>query len=41
MRRRACRTVRTIADQIHEDSLRASFLNQPDVRAVLGTVDSP
>jgi tetratricopeptide (TPR) repeat protein len=39
LRRRACKTVRTIASQIHEDSLRASFLNQSSVRSVLGTIE--
>jgi hypothetical protein len=35
MRQRAREIVRTIADHIHQAALRASFLNLPDVRAVL------
>ena len=38
-RQRAAEIVKTIADQIHQAPLRASFLNLPDVQAVLETVE--
>ncbi len=39
LRQRACEIVRTIADHIDQAALRASFLNLPDVRAILETIE--
>jgi len=39
LRQRAQEIVETIADHIHQAALRASFLNLPNVRAVLETVE--